>query len=434
MAQFSLELNKDQVGQKTTAILENGNWTTPIRPSEKRWRDSFAGAALDSGKWDIIQTGSGQSITVAAGELKIATGVAINASTIIQSKEVFSIPTRTMFGFMISQKIVNQDFWLELISVDSSGTPDGLHAAAWRISGSDNLTNDFAVYEVQNGGAARLASAAIDTNAAHTAYTIYEIELSADECWFHTRTMDGTGSRVSSFVRHQQIPDPNALFKIRIRAANKATAPASTTDLKLQFVNVLDYTEVVTEPGRGATAAGMGQTVYVANSVSISGTPSIVGPAAHDAAISGNPVRIAGRAMTANYTGVATGEVADFVTTVVGAQVTKPFSIPELDWVYAPAAVIANTTDVVLKAAGAAGIRNYITSIQLKNTNATATEVVIKDGATVIWRGHVGASMVNTDTINFSSPLKTTAATALNFACITTAASVYVNAQGYQAP
>jgi hypothetical protein len=33
----------------------------------------------------------------------------------------------------------------------------------------------------------------------------------------------------------------------------------------------------------------------------------------------------------------------------------------------------------------------------------------------------------------FGNPLRTTAATALNFACITTAAAVYVNAQGFTA-
>jgi len=36
--------------------------------------------------------------------------------------------------------------------------------------------------------------------------------------------------------------------------------------------------------------------------------------------------------------------------------------------------------------------------------------------------------------IAFYNPLKTTANAALNFACITTGAQVYVNAQGYTAP
>ena len=82
---------------------------------------------------------------------------------------------------------------------------------------------------------------------------------------------------------------------------------------------------------------------------------------------------------------------------------------------------------------GAAGVRNYVTGLQLKGTNAVATEVVVKDGSTVIWRGHLSASMTRMDVITFSTPLRGTAATALNFACITPDASVYVNAQGYKA-
>jgi len=81
--------------------------------------------------------------------------------------------------------------------------------------------------------------------------------------------------------------------------------------------------------------------------------------------------------------------------TLIGALGNKPFSIPEADWQYAGAAGgITGTTDVVLRAATAAGIRNYVTSIDLRNAHATvATEVVIKDGATVIWRQLLPAAM-----------------------------------------
>ncbi|MHB8973304.1 MAG: hypothetical protein ACYC3X_24060 [Pirellulaceae bacterium] len=123
------------------------------------------------------------------------------------------------------------------------------------------------------------------------------------------------------------------------------------------------------------------------------------------------------------------------MTTLQGVQIVKPWQIPELEWSYAAAAGgIVNTTDVALAAAAGAGLRRYITSLQVKNTNATATELVLKDGATVIWRGHVAANMTATDTIEFANPLRTTANTALNVACITTGAAVYVNAQGYTAP
>lgn len=177
--------------------------------------------------------------------------------------------------------------------------------------------------------------------------------------------------------------------------------------------------------------------LYKDNVSPVSGTVTatgITGTAAHDATGTANPVRIAARAANVLPTAVSTtGDVCNVTSTMHGAIITKPFAIPEAEWSFACTTPVVNTTDVVLKAAGAAGIKNYITAIQVKNTNAVATEIVIKDGSTVIWRGHVNASMPQHDYIEFPTPLKTTAATALNFACITTAANVYLNAQGFQA-
>lgn len=168
------------------------------------------------------------------------------------------------------------------------------------------------------------------------------------------------------------------------------------------------------------------------------GTSLTQGATAHDAAVSGNPVRMGSRAVTSNYTAVASGDAADTVCTVVGAQIVKSYSIPEADWQFASnAGGIVNTTDVVARAAQAAGIRNYVTGITAQNASATvATEFVIKDGATVLWRGFLGTSAVLNSAVGvtFATPLRGSAATALNVACVTTGAAVYANLQGYSAP
>ena len=81
-----------------------------------------------------------------------------------------------------------------------------------------------------------------------------------------------------------------------------------------------------------------------------------------------------------------------------------------------------------------AGIRRYVTAIQVINTNAVATEFVIKDGATVIWRIWLPASMTTPWDIDFPTPLRSSANAALNAAAITSGASIYLDAQGYTAP
>jgi uncharacterized cupredoxin-like copper-binding protein len=164
------------------------------------------------------------------------------------------------------------------------------------------------------------------------------------------------------------------------------------------------------------------------------GQVTVVGSASHSSASTGAPVRVAGRVNTAVDTTLIAGDSSDLFITTGGAAITKAFGVPELDWQFAGASGgIVNTTDVVAKAAAAAGVRNYVTSIDLSNASATATEVVIKDGATVIWRGHCPANSPGRSIV-FPTPLRGTAATAVNVACITTAAAVYVNLQGFTAP
>jgi hypothetical protein len=215
---------------------------------------------------------------------------------------------------------------------------------------------------------------------------------------------------------------------------NCGGAVVKRTDLRLHFLRMLDYTRHTVELDGGT---GNYSDYSEAIPVGVLNMPSLTianGQGGHNATISGNPVRLGGRALTANYTAVTTGQTADLVTTLVGAVIQKPFSIPEGDWTFAITTPITATADTALKAAGAAGIRNYLTGIQIQNTGTVATEVVIKDGATVIWRGYAPATMTVVADMTFPTPLRTTAAAALNFACITTGANVYVNAQGYQAP
>ncbi|MDO7487027.1 hypothetical protein Q5O89_16790 [Peribacillus frigoritolerans] len=260
---------------KTHKPVIEADGMLPIQSIQKKWKDSFTepNNALNTDKWEVLQTGAGHSITILNGELNIVTGVTPNTETILQSKETFSDPFRALFGLKMTQKIINQAFYVEAVSVDpTTGIADGKCAVSWRMSGDDSLTSDYAVYETMNGGQARLASSAVDTNVSQTAYGIYELELFADEVWYHARAMDSTAGRAYSAVRHQQIPDPNAIFKVRIRALNKTTAPASSTTFSMQFVTVVDYAELTAEitSGRGNSVAGQGIYATVGGTVAVS--------------------------------------------------------------------------------------------------------------------------------------------------------------------
>lgn len=257
------------------------------------------------------------------------------------------------------------------------------------------------------------------------------------------KTLAANNTLTSRTAWDTNIPHPDEPLYLQIRAKNGTTAPASTTTWRQGMWRVEDFiaTQVDIVGTRQQSLnnslpvfiQGTAGALLVSGTITASGT---VGAAAHDAAISGNPLRISGRALTSDYAAVATGDVADLKTTLTGALITRPYAIPELEWSYVAASGgITNTTGVTIKAAAAAGIRNYLTGLQLANNSATATDVQIRDGAagTVLWRGFLPANspLVN---IQFQSPIKGTAATLLEVACGTTGTATYVNAQGYTAP
>jgi hypothetical protein len=163
-------------------------------------------------------------------------------------------------------------------------------------------------------------------------------------------------------------------------------------------------------------------------------TNEVVGDVAHDAAVAGNPILIGLEARNTEPTAVSTtGDLTRPLATMLGKQVQIPYSIPASSWTYASPAAVTDTADDEAKAAAGAGIRNYITGVQVFNGHDTVgTEVVIKDGSTVLWRGWAEQTGGGCSA-RFDPPLRGTANTAVNVANITTGSSTYFNLQGFVA-
>lgn len=136
----------------------------------------------------------------------------------------------------------------------------------------------------------------------------------------------------------------------------------------------------------------------------------------------------------------ATGDYGGLAISDSGQQIIKEYSAAGADWQYAAAAagILNTTTAVTMKTAGGAGIRNYLTLLDLTwETLGAATELVVRDGAsgTVIYRTKIG-TVAGSKTIQFLTPLRGTAATLMEIATLTASVTgaVYVNAQGYTGP
>lgn len=185
-----------------------------------KWRDSFTTSLADN--WYVTESG-GSTATNSAGVLTIASGTTAGGYVELLSKQLFTIPMRALFGVQSgATRQANTHHYMEFVSVDpSTGLVDEKHRVAVDIGGAASTTVTQMVYEVQNGGLAPLASAASTITSTAT-YSLIELEPFVDEAYFHSRAIDSVAGRTNSFVRHQQLPDPNGNYRLRIRSMNHA--------------------------------------------------------------------------------------------------------------------------------------------------------------------------------------------------------------------
>lgn len=216
------------------------------------FRDDFNGVALNPDEW-TVQLGAGMAINVAGGELSISSGVTANSETIITGNTPFTVPFRLWFILRMSQRIANQEFYLEAVNAA------GDMLAQWLL---DGVTATAAKIDAKNGGNTSAGALAYTINATG-ADGILETQLFPDECWFRSQAADSNAGRNLGVVRTRNIPDPNDEYFIRIRVKNLGVAPASSTSLVLGAVCGQDINEVPVEITGGQGTGVMAQTVAV---------------------------------------------------------------------------------------------------------------------------------------------------------------------------
>lgn len=209
-------------------------------------------------------------------------------------------------------------------------------------------------------------------------------------------------------------PDGTAAFPLNITGGAATTAKATAA--------VPAYIEGSSNP--------LSQTLW--------GALRVGGPVPTGTAGAWNPLPMGARARSTLPVTLANNVIGDIVATLAGVICTFLYSPPDLSWqAVAPASgIVSSTTAVVLNAAGAAGVRNYLTRLQIAcDTLSAVTEIVILDGVSIIWRSKLQTAAMPSDAIMFDPPLRGTAATSMSVQLLTSVTGgVYVNAQGFLAP
>lgn len=239
----------------------------PVSSVFKRLRDDFIG--LDADKWTY--SGAGWAFT--AGAVLTQDALA-NTNSWLLSKQAFTLPLKVGVCFSLSQRIANQTFYIELVSVNSAtGLPDDKHKVGWLINGTTATQARY--YSAFNG--AQLDSAAVTVNST-ASLAILEIEAAHDETNFRSVTVESTAAKPQGYRRNRKLPDPTALYKLRIRAVNGASAPASATTLTVDYVFIEDYNDSIVEfLNKGSSLAADSVPVLCVNTANVSITTTSSG-------------------------------------------------------------------------------------------------------------------------------------------------------------
>ncbi len=265
----------------------------------------------------------------------------------------------------------------------------------------DSTTATSTKFDTQRSGwAAGDTTATINTSASgHIGYVYNNDNIATyqDSTLTPTTSVQPLSFRASKYLN---IPDNSIQLYLQVRALNGTTNPATTTTWTVQFLSIEDFSPLPVMVQGGKSSAG--QPTYVAVQ-SMPSTSGVAGAAAHDASISGNPVRIGARALTANYAAVSSGDTTDLITTLVGALIQKPYAIPELDFTFsAPKSGIAATaTALTIKDSAGAGLRNYITALTIATeTLGAATELEIRESDLTCSSQTISSNTITTSAVH----------------------------------
>jgi hypothetical protein len=205
-----------------------------------------------------------------------------------------------------------------------------------------------------------------------------------------------------------------------------------------QSVNVAQINGVAPLMGAGATGTGSHRVTTASDSPEISLLTSIntnvqAGAGTTASAVPASGIYTGCRGQNAEPTAVTNGQLVGEACDLVGKQITLPYANPENFVSGSTAAMTATTSTSVVASAGGA-LRNYITACTFSNSHATVgTMILLQDGSggATLWQAPAAAVFGGAHVV-FPTPIRTTAATALFAANVTTGANTFVSCTGYK--
>jgi hypothetical protein len=368
------------VGANLVTLIDqspvNASGTRIVGTAREKFRDAFL--TYDTvNNWTTVASGSGMTISQAgaangARYLNIASGTTINAETIITSKVLFRAPTSVVFGLSLSQRITNCDVFVEMVECDPSGVAitdatqasarfkDARNGASFQFTGTVATTQTV---NVRQDGLSEVTATGTYTTTVATGTGpnfipagLFEMTLRTRDIQFSSVAIDANAAKTAPLTRTMRVPNPDALYMLRIRVLNGGTAPASSTDVRIHSIVVLDDTRMTVDFGSVAGAANLlnAAPVQVANAVAISGTVPVSGTLTSAGTVTATPA--APTASIVNSAGSTNGTVVKATAgTVYGVTASNINAAIRYLKLYNSATVTVGTTTPAITLAIPAG-------------------------------------------------------------------------------
>lgn len=236
-------------------------------------------------------------------------------------------------------------------------------------------------------------------------------------------TIDGDTSNLAAILARlteiEEDSDNLAAIKAAVEVIDNAIAGS---EMQVDIVGALP----AGANAIGKLAANSGVDIGDVDVTSLTG-----GTVAHDAADSGNPIKMGARAVTALIAAVANNDRADLTTDKFARLLA---TVAPLDQRVSSTLNRTNAEAGQLLAA-AASTAYVVTAITVVNAHASVgTKVEILDGASAKWKGYAGPLGGGFAITDPSGLFVGTANTKLEGKCATTGADVDINVSAYKVP
>lgn len=142
------------------------------------------------------------------------------------------------------------------------------------------------------------------------------------------------------------------------------------------------------------------------------------------------------RGQNAEQTAVTNGQLVGQASDLTGKAIFLPYANPENGLNGQITAAMTGTSSTAVTGMGAqgAGVRNYVTQCTFSNSHATVgTMILLQDGSggTTLWQAPAAPAFGGA-VVQFPTPIKTTANTALFAQNVTTGSNTFVSCTGYK--